>query len=330
MSTQHRLRYDHHKFSCSGKDMFVSDSTEIQRNGRSEGDVEDWLRKLADHKPPTRAIHGVLQAIINNPEVASYASASDIAESANVNVATVTRSAQAFGFSGWPEWRQEVRARYLGLLSAPELADVHAANAKEGPFDANIGKHLDHLTAIRRGMDRTVVTDFVKAIAAAKRRLIVASGSFNAVGRTLAHHAGIAGYRCEVFDDSIVLTQALADLTDRDILIPITFWRLFNSAISAAREAKRRNTPVYLISDQTVSPIAELADRILIVPSEGASFFPSIVPSLSVVECICAELAKLDPVKSNQSIAAQEKQWQDFNLLHFNSGRAQGHSIATK
>ncbi|TYL97837.1 MurR/RpiR family transcriptional regulator [Bradyrhizobium rifense] len=301
----------------------TKDTKIVARPGLNGRPVEDWLRALAANKVPSKAVHHVLDAVITNPELASYASTSEMAGASGVNVATVTRSAQSFGFSGWPEWRQEIRARYLGLLSAPELAVVHEASSTQAPFDATIGKHIEHLAAMKRAIDRSVILDFAKAISSAKRRLIVASGSFAAVGRTLAHHAGVAGYRCEVLDDTVVLTNALADLTDRDVLIPITFWRLYNSSIAAAREAKRRGAPVYLISDQLVSPIAELADRILVVPSEGASFFPSIVPSLSIVESVCAQLVKLDPERSAKAIAAAEKQWQEFDLLHFNSPKFQ-------
>lgn len=281
--------------------------------------VEDWLRALPQDTTPSRAIHAALQAVIVDPKFASYSSAGKLAERAGVNVATITRAAQSFGFSGWPEWQQEIRARYLGQLNASELAKEHEASTGTTPFDATINKHLEHLTSLRRGVDRRLIADFAKAIATSNRRLIVASGSYAAVGRTLAHHAGIAGYRCEVLEDSIAITHALADITEKDLVIPITFWRLFNSAIAAAKEAKRRGTPVYLISDQMVSPIAELATRILVVPSEGASFFPSILPTLSLIEGISAELVRINPAHSSRAIAQTERQWQDFGLLLFNS-----------
>lgn len=282
-------------------------------------DVEAWLRKLAEKNKPSKAIHDVLQAIIVQPALASYASSTKLAAVAGVNVATVVRAAQLFGFSGWPEWRQEIRARYLNLLTAQELAVVHEV-ANQSPLDMAVSRNIEQLTAIRKSMDRRTLAAFAKGIARANRRLIVASGSFSAVGRTLAHHAGIAGYRCEVLGDGVALANALADLTDRDIVIPITVWRLYKVCIAAAREAKRRGTKVYLISDQLYSPIAELADRVLIVPSEGTSFFPTIVPSMSVVEALCAQLVRIDPDRSAKAIADAERQWQEFNLLYFNQG----------
>src|SRR6202043_2329008 len=77
--------------------------------------VEDWLRALARQHSISKGAHDVIQAAILRPEFASYASAFDLGKDAGVNTATVTRAAQALGFSGWPELRQEIRARYVGL-----------------------------------------------------------------------------------------------------------------------------------------------------------------------------------------------------------------------
>lgn len=285
----------------------------------SDGSVEDWLRTLAGGRTLSRAVHDVLQAAIINPELASFASSKDFGEAAGVNVATVTRAAQAFGFSGWPEWRQEIRARYLGLLTAPQVAVVHDAKSSGQPTDDSLNRHVAHLTSMRRSLDRQIVRDFAKAIAGANRRLIVGSGSFAAVGRVLAHHAGLAGYRCEMLEDSVAVANAIADVGPNDVVIAVTFWRLYRSAIAAAGEARRRGATVCVLSDSAASPLAACADRVLAVPAESASFFPSLVPALSVVEAICAELLKINPDKSARAIAAAEVQWQDFDLLHFNS-----------
>ena len=76
---------------------------------------------------------------------------------------------------------------------------------------------------------------------------------------------------------------------------------------------------VCVMSDAAVSPLTTFADHVLVVPAEGASFFPSIVPGLSIAEGICAELVKLDPIRTSNAIAAAETQWQEFDLLQFNS-----------
>ena len=263
--------------------------------------VEDWLRQLSGPRVLSRAVHGVLQAAIANPEFASYASAMDLAGSAGVNVATVTRAAQAVGFSGWPELRQEIRARFLGLLTASEVATVHGSHSTGRPFDDALTRHIEALNSIRKTLDRRAVHQFAKAVATAERRMIVASGSFVAIGKVLAHNASLAGYRCDLLDDPATLANAIAELTSSDVLVAITFWRLYNLTITAARQAKTRGATVCVISDRTKSPVADLADHLLVVPAEGTSFFPSTVPGLAIVDGLCAELGAFDAARTARS-----------------------------
>ena len=281
--------------------------------------VEDWLRALARLHKISRGAHDVIQAAISRPEFASYASAFDLGQDAGVNTATVTRAAQALGFSGWPELRQEIRTRYVGLLTAPELATVHDAGSSGLPFDDALNRQIADLNHIRRSLDRDKVKAFATLIAKSSRRLIIACGSFAGVGRILAHHAGVAGYRCEFYDDAVATANGLSDVSSDDVVIIITFWRLYNVAITAGRQARERGATVCLLSDAAVSPVAKHAHHSLIVPSEGTSFFPALVPGLSVVEGICAELESVNVERARQGVRNAERQWQDFDLLHFNS-----------
>src|SRR5229473_5507709 len=178
---------------------------------------------------------------------------------------------------------------------------------------------LADLNHIRRSLDRDKVKAFATLIAKSNRRLIIACGSFAGVGRILAHHAGVAGYRCEFYDDAVATANGLSDVSSDDVVIIIPFWRLYNVAITAGRQARERGATVCLLSDAAVSPVAKHAHHSLIVPSEGTSFFPALVPGLSVVEGICAELESVNVERARQGVRNAERQWQDFDLLHFNS-----------
>jgi DNA-binding MurR/RpiR family transcriptional regulator len=281
--------------------------------------VEDWLRMLTRERQLSRAAHDVIQSAITHPELASYASALEFSGAAKVNIATVTRTAQALGFSGWPELRQEIRARYLSALTAPEVAIVHSAHSSGQPFDEAINRDIENLGSIRKTLDRRRVQQLAKFIAESDRRLILASGSSAAIARALVHNASLAGYRSELLDDAVVVSNALTDLRAGDILIAIAFWRLYRSTSLAVRQAKALGATVCIIADTAASPLAQLADSVLVVPAEGVSFFPSLVAGLAVVEGICAELARLDPQRTGEAIASAERQWKEFGLLHFSS-----------
>src|SRR5579863_8790509 len=202
----------------------MADTTHSAQSGQdAQQPVEDWLRMLARERRLSRAVHDVIQSAITNPELASYASALDFSEAAKVNIATVTRTAQALGFSGWPELRQEIRARFLGALTAPEVAVVHRAHSSGQPFDDAIDRDIENLASVRKTLDRRRVEQFAKSIAASNRRLVVASGSLAAIARALAHNASVAGYRSELLDGSVTTSNAIADIRTGDVLIAIAF-----------------------------------------------------------------------------------------------------------
>ena len=148
--------------------------------------LEDWLRSLEDKHGLSPAAHSVVQAVINDPRFASFASASELANAANVNVATITRAAQSLNFSGWPDFRQEIRARFMSKLSASDLNVVHQQETgNERPFDTAINRQIEQLVALRRRTDRQALRDVAKAIAAGRRRVIIGSGSFAAIEASL-------------------------------------------------------------------------------------------------------------------------------------------------
>jgi DNA-binding MurR/RpiR family transcriptional regulator len=77
---------------------------------------------------------------------------------------------------------------------------------------------------------------FAKAIATAKRRLVVTSGS--AVARALEHNASLAGYCSELVDGSVSASNAIADMQAGDIVIALALWRLYRSTAHAVRQDK--------------------------------------------------------------------------------------------
>ncbi|MEW9525990.1 hypothetical protein MRBLRH8O_003854 [Agrobacterium radiobacter] len=61
--------------------------------------------------------------------------------------------------------------------------------------------------------------------------------------------------------------------------------------------------------------LAESGGYVLLAPAESTSFYTTIIPGISLVEAIPAELGALDPEMSARSIASFEKQWRDQDLL---------------
>ncbi len=277
--------------------------------------VQEWLNERAEEFRLTGKSREVIAAIASQPSRASYAAAKEVAEMARANVASVVRTAQALGFNGWPALRQELRARYLAALSAPEMAAHHGDELAAQPFDASLQRDITHLSEVSRWVDRDALSGIVEAVVQAQHTLIVGSGSYAAVSQVLVHNIAFAGYPVDAPTDSPAIATSVARLGPDDTLIAVGLWRLYESTVRAAESAHARGATVCAITDSIGSPLAEIADHSIIVPAEGVVYFASLTAAIAVANGICAEIATHDAERTKQSINRAEEEWENFRLV---------------
>ncbi|MEQ4567556.1 MurR/RpiR family transcriptional regulator [Paenarthrobacter sp. CAP02] len=278
--------------------------------------LTEWLddrvqgRKLAARQ---MQVIGILRS---QPRLASYGSVSDIAAVAASNASTVTRTAQSLGFKGWVDFQFELRSRFLASLSAVEVAAEHNGHISS-PAQAAVSTDRANLAHFERTLDANTIHEIAKLIAGARQTFIVAAGSYAIPGKALEHNAIIAGYNVRLLDaDVAALTNAIARLGAEDLVIAISLWRVYDSTMRAVDIAHNLGTPIVSITDSAGSPVAVHADHRIVVPTEGAGFFPSLTGAVTAVQAIAVELASLDRERSNLNIAASERTWDQMRIMH--------------
>ena len=282
---------------------------------RATDTFHDWLRDRMPERGLRPKASAVLRVLLSQPRRASFGSAAELAQLAGVNVATVTRTAQALGFAGWPALQQELRARYLSSLSAPQVAAEHRAEGSPG--SRSLRHDLDSLAQLSRRLDEEALRTIAEAVAAAGRTVIVADGSYAAVGIALAHNARLAGYPVAVVTGGDAeLANSVAAIGPGDVLIAISFWRLYESTVLAANEARARGARVFALTDVAVPGLANAAEAVVMVPAEGVAFFPSLTAGMAVAQALVTQLATVDPARTSASIERAEGMWSKFGLLH--------------
>jgi len=257
----------------------------------------------------------VLVALSVNPREMSFASTARAAQLAGVNVATVVRTGQLLGYGGWPGLRAEVRSRYLAGLSAAQVLDEHG-DASSSPSGAAIQRDLRNLHDLAAVLDEEQVERVARLIQGARTTLVLGSGSFAAPGLQLAHIAATVGYDVRLHrDGGTALLNAAALLRPGDCLVLFRLWRSPQEFMNAARVASDGGASVVVVSDQGTEEIRRVADEVVLVPSEGASMFPSLTAAVSVVHAVLASLIHLDQEFATRASDRAEALWSQFGLF---------------
>jgi DNA-binding MurR/RpiR family transcriptional regulator len=273
-------------------------------------DTAAWLADLVPEKGLSPALNRVIQVLMTNQRVASYGDVGEIASRAQVNSSTVVRCAQALGFKGWPALQRELRARYLASLSSEETLHAHGETASSPAHNA-MRQDIQNLKDALDSVDPSDVDRAIELLAGSRRIVVASTGTFSSVGQILSHLGSVLGYPIALETRGAVhLASALAGFGQEDTLVVINVWRPIRDLVNAARLAHNAGSRVLAITDARTGPYADLSDLMLVVPSEGVSFFQSVTAATSLAYGIVDGLAQVDPARTQERLRAAREYWE--------------------
>ncbi|SIR69843.1 MurR/RpiR family transcriptional regulator [Williamsia sterculiae] len=277
--------------------------------------IEDWIRGRQSGRAGGVGAARVIDVLTSQPQFASYAPARQVADEAGVDISTVTRTAQSLGFRGWPALQLEIRNRYLDTMTAQEILTDHADGTTD-PVTAAFRTDMANLALATRTIEIETVRRLADTIRRARRTLVIASGSYLAPAIMLAHVGSLSGLDID-YDDVGGTHRAtlVARMGPDDCLVIFNVWRLPRDVLAITRVARDRGVVTAVITDRRSSPLAELGDHVVTVPSEGPAYFPSLTPAMSLINAILNQIVADDPERVRAAISAAGEMWQELDLM---------------
>jgi len=257
----------------------------------------------------------LVQFIIQNPSFSSYATARELAERVGVDASTVVRLAQVLGFKGFAHFRHSLRHFYQDEMADSNRAEGRGKATHTSPFARQIISDLNNLKEALEILDEDDLWWLARQMVSARNVLVVSSGSYAALAMVLSHHCQAIGYpvRAELRGGPHV-APAVGTLGPGDLALGIDLWRASRDHVLALRWAKKNGATTAAITDTVFSPIVKVADRVVIIPSEGNLFFQSLTPGMSVIHGLVTAIWELDPERAARKLAETREFHRDQGL----------------
>jgi DNA-binding MurR/RpiR family transcriptional regulator len=261
-----------------------------------------------DHGPLTEQIiqafdtmSGQLQTgaryVLERPRDVALLSMREQARQAGVQPATMTRLAKHLGMDGYDEVRElyaaAVRDGDLGFAgkAGVQLVSQKLKGDKALAADMlkSIGAQIDRLTT-PEGLERLVSA--ARALASARRIYCLGLRSSHSVAWHLHYVLTLVGER-SIHLDGIAATgtDGLARAASRDVLLVASVLPYTRLTVELAEYAVERGMAVVAITDSEVAPLAQIAQHVVIVPTDSPSFFHAMSPAFAVAEVLGAIIA---------------------------------------
>ena len=282
--------------------------------------INEWMPKISKgHKK-------IAQYILVHYDKAAFMTAAKLGETVGVSESTVVRFASELGYDGYPGLQKALQDAMRNKLTAIQRIEVSLDQLKDGEVFRSVLMHdIEH---IRHTLEETAMADFEQAV----ENIVNAERVYVMGIRSSAALASFLGYYFKLMLPNVTLVQTgsrselyeqLMHLSDKDVLIGISFPRYSKQTVNAISYAHNKGAKSIAITDSLESPIANNADSVLIARSDMVSFVDSLVAPLSLINALIVAVSIKNKEVVASNFALLEEIWDEYDVYEKNGDKNQ-------
>ena len=278
----------------------------------------DLLKSIEERMPAfSKGQKRIAGYILENFDKAAYMTASRLSGIVGVSESTVVRFAIELGFDGYPEFQSSLQTLMRNRLTSVQRMEV--SNQLIGDGNVLDKVLLSDADRIRHTLDSIDKNSFEQAI----DRIVGAKNIYILGVRSSSYLAGSLAYYLRMIFDRVKLLQStsgselfeqLLQIREGDVMIAISFPRYSTRVINAVEYAHNRKADIVALTDSTESPLAPLADQLLIAKSDMASFVDSLVAPLSIINAMIVAVSRREQETLANRLRELEEVWDLYNV----------------
>lgn len=255
--------------------------------------------------------------ILEHYDKAAYMTASKLGTLVGVSESTVVRFAIELGFEGYPEMQKSLQELIRMKLTSVQRVEVTNSLIGEGDVLEKI--LMSDAEKIRRTLEEVDREAFEAAV-----DKIVAADKIYIIGvRSSSSLAGFLNFNFRMIFDNVKFVQTtsgsemfeqIMSIGPNDVMIAISFPRYSKRIVNAVEYAHNAGADVISLTDSHQSPIAGVADQLLLARSDLVSFVDSLVAPLSIINAIIVAVSrkKMDDIRIR--FEKLEKIWDEYEV----------------
>ena len=289
------------------------------KNGAADvDDLEELIdRRFNDLSPRQQQ---AARYIVDNPEEVALRSMRAIAGKAGVDPSTMVRLAQDLGYSGYDDLRERYRRKLVVGAGTWSGRLQRIRSRKEDSSTVSLVSEV--LDQGQRNLEKTFSPENVAALESAKKLLIDARHVYIVGLRSMFPAAFYLHYACQMVNTkSVLLTGTGGTFADSlryaehaDVVVAFSCRPYANDAVRAVEFMKRLDGKAIAITDSKMSPIAKLADVVVVASNASTSLLPTVTPFMAIAEALAAIFVEASGETASEQIGRSEEQLLQFRV----------------
>ena len=280
--------------------------------------MNDLITKIQSELPGfSKGQKQIARFILEHYDKAAFMTASRLGVTVGVSESTVVRFATELGYDGYPHLQRALQEMIRNKLTSVQRMEV--AGDRMGGRDVLqtvLHADTDMIRVTLDEIDRDAFQGAVDALMGAKRIYILGVRSSSALASFLGFYFNL------LFENvTLVQTNSVSEIFEQvlrvgpgDVLFGISFPRYSKRTLSAMKYARDRGARVIALTDSQLSPLARVADHVLLARSDMASFVDSLVAPLSVINALIVAVGMSRRDEIEQTFNKLERIWEEYDV----------------
>ena len=280
--------------------------------------MNDLITKIQSELPGfSKGQKQIARFILEHYDKAAFMTASRLGVTVGVSESTVVRFATELGYDGYPHLQRALQEMICNKLTSVQRMEV--AGDRMGGRDVLqtvLHADTDMIRVTLDEIDRDAFQGAVDALMGAKRIYILGVRSSSALASFLGFYFNL------LFENvTLVHTNSVSEIFEQvlrvgpgDVLFGISFPRYSKRTLSAMKYARDRGARVIALTDSQLSPLARVADHVLLARSDMASFVDSLVAPLSVINALIVAVGMSRRDEIEQTFNKLERIWEEYDV----------------
>ena len=254
----------------------------------------------------------LIREILDNHEQTFFLSSREMAKRYNVDAATIVRTVQALGYERFADFAADLRQHFVDHITPYTVlkAATQEKRSVTQQIQHCVERDVESLSILRSSLAADRAVDLAKRIHAARHIVVVGVDLAASLAWFLAYGLIPLGFSAEAPTGSTGNLQHKIDLlTEKDLLVAISFGKCLRETVEAVDRAHGRGIPTFGITDSDTTPIALHCDDYLLAPTSSPSFTGSYVAPMALLNTIIVACAHLRPKRALAMLSRTEQEY---------------------
>ena len=251
----------------------------------------------------------VAEYVMKNYQQSMLLSSTELANAAGVSDTTVVRFAKSLGFSGFLQYRNQIKKEYVPTqkvyASLSSLADEQ--KNEEALIPWYFHGLLKNCNDFFNQIPESQIEKMVRLIKEAETVYLFGIGSDVVIAHFLENYLRLMGIRCiTITEEGLAMKEKFFAMKEHDCLFMSAYPTLEQSDYWVCDYVKRKNAKLLLLTDSELTAHKLNADVSINVKETLDTFFNSYVLSMGVCNAILLKMYELYPTDVSESMKSYQ------------------------